>query len=331
MPISFISDLDNIAQSLIDISGLAFESAEPELSQPLLRWLDYRLRYIDPTKRSIIKSKGFDQRVPSQAKPALAAFIALARAGKDLNPYQTKMIKKNDSSGTRRQLRTDGLWASWGIYHAHLTDQPLQENDDFSARSEWLLFFIVTANKICLIDIRSHNEPGIFFQNDLVEQAIRSWPNFARQFKAVGVLSLARSPSTNPDDIKMLRTAGVNQMLEIDGAVYMPPGLGMTSAATSSRVSMMAMRIRQNAQAIQDFYAAPDSAPMTLLKSKGIGNPVLSLTIGPSGRLVISCRQTELFWSFPKTYISGDARSELEYLLLPPWAGSRFLSSIPAS
>ncbi|MDO8729456.1 MAG: hypothetical protein Q7K26_06305 [bacterium] len=332
--LTLTTELETISQNLIDAFDLKFEEEDQNLMDPIIRWLDYRLRYIDPRPRKIMKSDGFDARIPIEALPVLKAFIKLVKTGKNLNAFQTETIKRNDTSGTKRQLRTDGLWADWGIHHVHLTDVPLKSGKEFSARSDWLLFFLVTDNHLALIDVRPHGEQGVFQANDLVEKMIRSWPQITKRFELKGVLGLARSPSTDANSIKDLRMGGVTQMIEVDGKVYCPPGYGVTTAATSTKVSLARLQVRRNVESILDFYNMPEGQIMKAASLKGVTNPVLSFTLSSAGRLAISCSETGENIPFPSRPIQGDARSELEYLLLPQWAGLKlfkYLSTRPDS
>ena len=327
---TFITDIDEIAQNLIGAFELTFEEHEQNLCDPLIRWLDYRLRYIDPSPRKIVKSIDFDARVPREALPALEAFITLVESGADLNHFQTKSIKRNDTSGTKRQLRTDGLWADWRIHHAHLTEVPLAAGAEFSERSEWLLFFLVFPGQIALIDVRSHNEPGIFQSIDLVEKLIRSWPDIAQQFKLNGVMGLMRPPSTDGQSVKDLRRAGVTQMLEVDGAVYMPPGFGVTSAATSTQVSLKRDRIKRLASDIDKFFSRPENPLMQIAQQKRVENPSFAFGILPTGHLSVFFPEALVKIPFPSPQVQGDARSELEQILLPPWAGRKLVTYLAA-
>lgn len=320
MPHSLQTEVSQLACRLIDAFGLTFTGDDSNVDDALIRWFDYRLRYIEPNSRFILKSNGFDSRVPPEAKAALESFVAKAQAGEDLNPYQTKTIKGNDTSGAKRQLRTDGLWADWGIFHAHLTEVPLGTDTVFSARSDWLLFFMVLPDSLALIDVRSHDEKEIFQAVDLIEKAIRSWPDITETWQIKSIVGLARSPSTDPESVKLLRKAGVTQMLQVDGHTYLPPGMGMTTAATSSRVSLAAIRLRNLVRQLGDALLQPESAFMKEAANKGNFEPTLTLDILPDGRLAISAREIGVCAPFPAPPLLGDVRADIEYLFAPPWA-----------
>ncbi|MGA4357398.1 hypothetical protein ACI2TT_19035 [Ralstonia nicotianae] len=326
---TFESDVERIAEKLIEAFSLKFEGADANLNDSLIRWLDYRLRYIDPKPREIVRSIGFDSRVPAEANQALCNFIRIAETGGDLNPYVTKTVKSNDSSGVKRQLRTDGLWADGNIHHAHLTETPLAAGAEFSDRSDWLLFFIALPTQIGLIDVRSHNEPGIFQAVNLVETAIESWPDHFETYRLKGVAGLAQPPATDVDSIKSLRAGGVTGLLEIAGKVYMPPGFGVTTAATSTRVSLERNKVKQLARAAGDFFSFHGELVRSSLE-KGKPHPTLSLRVSDLGRLVAYSETEKRTEGFPANGRST-ARTELEERLLPQWAVDRLVAHLEAA
>lgn len=114
----FVSDLDEIAEHLIRTLKIQYSAEIDHLSLPLLRWLDFRARYIDPRPRELLVADVFDRPMPEVVKQGLEQIIELARAGVDLNPFQSKtMVRFNDVSGEDQRKRTDLLWADWGIHH----------------------------------------------------------------------------------------------------------------------------------------------------------------------------------------------------------------------
>lgn len=324
------ADIDEIAQDLIDAFALEFSGAVGNLTDPLIRWLDYRLRYIDPSPRKVLKSFEFDARVPTEARQGLDTFITEVESGANINLYQTKTIKRNDTSGAKRQLRTDGMWADWGIHHAHLVDAPVAEGAEFSERSEWLLFFLVLPKQLALIDVRSHSEPNVFQAVDLVEKLIINWPDIVEAFEIKGVLDLERQPSANASSIQELRVGGVTQMIKVGGKFYLPPGFGVTSATTSTRVSLMRNKIKRFGRDIEEFFTRLESELMQAAAKWGMENPVLSLVVLPAGQLAVSWDGGDIAIPFPTPPKPDDVRSELEHLLVPQWARAKLITHLSA-
>lgn len=200
---------------------------------------------------------------------------------------------------------------------------------EFSDRSDWLLFFIALPTQIGLIDVRSHNEPGIFQAVDLVEKAVQSWTDHFEGYRLKGVTGLARPPATDANSIKSLRAGGVTGFLEIAGNVYMPPGLGVTTAATSTRVSLERNKVKQLARAAGDFFAFHGELVRSSL-DKGKPHPTLNLRVSDRGRLVAYCETEKRTEGFPPNGRST-ARTELEERLLPQWAADRLVTHLAAT
>lgn len=321
----FQNDLDQVATDLIAAFGLAYDENGPEdLNDPLLRWLDHRSRYVEPRPRTVLKSANFELRLPADAQAGLAAFIDAAKAGRDLNLFQTNGIKKSDTSGRKRQRRTDLLWADWGILHAHLTDAPTSAGAEFSQRSDWLLFFVDLRDQLLLIDVRAHAETGVFQARDIAEKMLRSWPELAARYEMRGILPPAPSAPPTGSEVKALREGGVSGFLVLDGKVYAPPGMGVTTASTATRVSLLRNRVRSLACDIEAFVSKADSAFMRAAREHGETSRAPRLGVNPDGDLVVFIGDVAI--RLNRTGDPSDAGVQLHDRMLPPWAGNRLVS-----
>jgi len=283
----------------------------------MLRWVDYRLRYIDPAPRVTLRTRGFSDRVPSDARPALEAFISLSERGGDLNPYQSKTLQLNDTSGKTSRVRTDLLWADWGINHAHLTLEPIAEGARYSTRSNWILFFFIRGSEIFLIDVLPHDN-GIFESFDLLEKLLTDWPDLTGT-RIQNIIGISKPTSTDPSSIRDLRRGGVNQAFEINGNFYFSPGLGVTSASTSGRVTMVRDNIYQWGKILWKSIHDKNSPFYKKAIEQGISEPIFNIHFDERG-LVLVC--DKLGFRFP-TSTDGDIRTHLQYNLLPEWAAEK--------
>jgi hypothetical protein len=141
--IRFCNELDEICELFISSFGLSHSKEEANLSSPLFRWMDFRLRYIDPIPRKIIYSDKFSKKLPPHIQRALGGLEVKIRMGEDINPYQSKGIISNDVSAKKKANRTDRLWADWKIHHLHLTENEPPIGEYFVPRSGWQLFAII--------------------------------------------------------------------------------------------------------------------------------------------------------------------------------------------
>jgi hypothetical protein len=317
----FQEDVDHIATDLVTSYGLKFAEEVAHLSEPLLRWLDFTTRFIPPAPRSILRSNKFPKALTPETQAALEAIEQLFITGKDVNPYQSKgLILYNDTSTTKRQQRTDLLWADWGIHHLHLTTLPALPGEYFSPRSEWLLFCLVVKNSVGLIDIRNHSEKDIFSDPSLIKIVVQTWPEFMDRFKLKGVLPPTSSNHTAAE-IASLRRAGVASFVEIDKQLFIGPGMGVTTASTPTRISQASMKIRRCVHELVKVVIDPSGQFSYDAKASGVANPAYNLVLTPRGLAVYENKSSKAF-VLPRRNFSNDQSflSELHDLLSPKWA-----------
>ncbi|WP_313111474.1 hypothetical protein [Pseudescherichia sp.] len=324
-----IKDVNEVAEKAIEAFELSYvKTAHSNLHDPLLRWCDFILRYIAPSKRTIYKSDRFPVNISDDAKAGLQRIENLFNAGGNVNPYQSKTLTLfNDTSGKKERKRTDGLWADWDIHHLHLPLNPVDTAEKYSDRSEWVLFLKVYSNAVLFIDIKHHDkniEPDLFSQRDLMKTFIRNWPREAEFYEIRGVSGLAGNQPVNDADVANLRSNGINVPFEMDGKVYAPIGMGMTTAVTAMRVSILMNKIYEYASEVQKIFMHEDSPYMNELKSNGIDNPQYELVIFDDGGLGIIEKGINKAWKFPRENpnVPNDLFCAFNNSLMPAWAGS---------
>lgn len=313
------SQLDAISRNLIDAFRLGYSEDVPELTCPLLRWMDFRLRRIDPRPRRTLPSKGFWRRFPEHVRPALNRILLKARNGDDLNSFLSRTLKRNDTSGKKRGVRTDHLWADWGIFHAHIPQSESDPAAEFCDRSDWLLFFVLWNDAIGLIDVRPHADVE-WGDPSLLEGAIRSWPERYKRVSAPGILPSRKTPFTAAE-IGRMRKSGVGRLIEVDGVTYFPPGLGPTSAATALNVTLAADRVRRYVRDVEIQYLDPSTGFVARVAELGGHIPQLALAMRPSHpfELGVVCTQSRAF-STLHDWQADTPAALLMTTFLPDWA-----------
>ncbi|MBT9505032.1 hypothetical protein [Rhodoferax sp.] len=223
----FDSDLEDLAAAFVDKFDLKFNKEKPNLSSPLLRWLDFRHRYVDPFPRPVVLSDKFPiANLPDDAKKGLQQLVERFEQGVNVNPYQGRgLILNHDTSGETRHARTDLLYADWGILHFHLTTKPIRQGRFFSASADYLAFCLVGGNGVAFIDVLRHPDKLGFANVDLFDTMARNWPEFIDQFKIRGQFLSSAEPLTTTQ-VSNLREGGVGSFYSFNGAAYGAPGGG---------------------------------------------------------------------------------------------------------
>jgi hypothetical protein len=316
----FVSNIEGIASDLIDCFGLKHKKEIPNLSDCLFRWMDFRLRYIDPKARTVFISKKLNRPLPTTIDRPLRYLFNMFQRGDDVNSYQGKgLILHHDTSGKTRYNRTDLLWADWGIYHFHLTTKPIPKGKFFSDPSDWLLFALVGDDFAACIDVRSHKEKNLFSNPDLFRIAIDSWPDMMNKFKMRSI----SAPETilTAEEYGKLRKGGVMAPVCIGEDVYMGPGMGLSSASTSSKVTLFMDNILESARALADLVCEPGGQFLRDARELGCNAPQFRLCITPQGLSVYESTLDKA-WVLPrrKELAESNYLADLHDMLAPEWA-----------
>lgn len=316
----FYDDIGRIVSDFIKIYELQHKEEIAELSDPLLRWLDFVLRYIPSRPREIVFSNRFPKILNADAQSSLESFQRIIEAGGNLNPYQSKgLTLHNDTSAAKRQQRTDLLWADWGIHHFHLTAAPIPAGSYFSNRSSWLLFCLVGEEFVGLIDIRDHGESNLFSDPKLITTVVESWPEIMERYRLKD-LSASRAPLTTTD-LANLRKGGVSSFATINNQMYIGPGMGVTSASTPTRVTMAMMKVRRYVRELAKVVHDPTSEFRKETAAAGISDPQYGITLTRNALAVHEEKENKAFL-FPRA-VSIERKSflaELHDLVAPAWA-----------
>jgi hypothetical protein len=248
--------------------------AELDVSQLLIIYVNWRERFVPQNARAVHISDELRTN-PLITEGALSSpFKEICRKierGGDLTPHlsrkiatgfeQPKSSKKN--LGQRRDL--DLRLNDWGIHHLHLST--VIEDDGFAARTGPLLFAAFQYQAAYLIQIYEH---GAWTKKELIEIAIRNWPDAGIVHELEGVLGLAQS-YTETEHLS-LRNAGINSPIEYAGKVYMSPR-GLSTAGTSTTAVRHAGRLLDVADQFRNRLKNDPSWLATILATEGIACP----------------------------------------------------------
>lgn len=325
----FQSDVDKIAMDFIAAYALRFGQTVEHLSSPLLRWLDFRFRFVDPQLRQVVLSDRFPKtNLPEAATAGLNHLIRLIEQGRDINPYQGRgLTLRNDTSGEKRDARTDLLWADWGILHFHLTADPIPAGQYFSKSADYLAFCIVDGNVIAFIDVLRHPDKQGFADPDLMESVHRNWPDYLNQFEVKGIVGSREENKRSQEEVHNLRNNGANSFLQFGEKVYTSPGMGVTTASTATKITIVANRVRKYVNALAEIVLEPTGQFQTDIGQRGVNEPKFSLAITPAGFAVYEEVSASAFLLPKRSDSKRDLwLAELRHLIAPDWAVANVIS-----
>lgn len=225
----------------------------------LIVYHNWMSRHVFATRRKVHVSAAYTANpIATQRKSDLDALIAKIENGEELKPHlslRVEVVLETSSKKLNRRKDLDLMLIEWEVHHLHISQQ--MRSDGFVERDDPLLFAVFHGGDAYLLDIMTHRD---FNRDHILEIMAREWPKarLLHELKAPpGQRILGLAKSHGEDDRNVLRKAGVNVLVEIDGKVYKPAG-GMTTAGTSIRASLAADRV---IRATEKLEAALHSDP----------------------------------------------------------------------
>jgi len=218
--IDFYTDWIEMAKKHLNLLGVTLQTSVDKDSIPFI-YFNCKKRIIPKFRRRILKSDVF--RCPPELSDGLTYLENKIVNGEDLTPHLSKLVlKKYDSR--------DYMLNDWGIYHLHLGKTI--EADGFVTRTGPVLYCRVDQSCVYFIHIKDH---GNWSEQELLRIVYRNWKDTLEPHIVKGALGTENHPTN--DEIKALRKANVNTLLEIDnGVVLAPPGGGYATDGTSMEV-----------------------------------------------------------------------------------------------
>ncbi len=144
------------------------------------------------------------------------------------------------------------------------------------------------------------------------------------QFRLKGILP---GQNYSNEEIGFLRVNGLSPALVIDDAVYMGPGMGVTSASTPLRVTDKAHRLLEWVDQLASFVCDEIGFIQMEIKKLGIKTPNFELCITAQGFAVYET-ESKVAFKFPKNTGNEESHysAKMIDLICPDWAISRCLS-----
>jgi hypothetical protein len=244
-------------------------SAESDAWEALLALLRVQDRSVAIKPRSVARSQELRARVLSlEAVAALDAIERESLRGDDLNPRLTRQYFRSGYD--------DALHADLRIQHFHLGPQGAGPNGQVGGTRE-LLFAVVTDAELLFLDVLDHSA---FSSGPFVEMIANNWPQLFGP-PMPEIIAGEREPGKSLDAERAeMRKGGVSTVINLDGVLYMPPGLAITTSGTPVLVVDRANRvIRHVADAYSWLEANADEFAEEV--SARLGRPVRELNLHP--------------------------------------------------
>lgn len=221
------------------------------ISDLMIRYINWRDRLVHPHPRTVCLPPNFKvSQHHLNYQRDLSDLLVKIETGALLTPYLSRRIRygyDEDHRGRAGANSLDLMLNDWNIHHLHISSEI--ESDGFVKRTADLLFVVFRQGIAFVLGIYDHSK---WAEEEVVRVAISNWPE-QRLFEPLRMAVGLEYQTTSEERVR-LRAAGVAMMMEIDGAVYMPPGI--STSGTSTRASLQWIKISRSLRACAENIGA---------------------------------------------------------------------------
>lgn len=193
-----------------------------DLEDISIQYFNLLRRRVPPVPRKVLIAKEF--KCPLEVKSGLNIVKGKIEKGINLHPHLSRLITDLNYN--------DDLLNDWGIHHLHLGTTKMERNPSFVNRTDPVLLVRFDKQNAYFLSVMEH---GNWTNQDMIRIIHSNWPKSIERFRVNDVIEL-NTPVTDRD-IKAFRKAHVLSFIEPEpGVVYVPPGMGLTSAGIGLEV-----------------------------------------------------------------------------------------------
>lgn len=159
---------------------------------------------------------------------------------------RTASIRNRREEKKSQLTRNDLLFSDWGLLHFHLGADLANEGKRVM-RTRRVLIAHLTQEDAYLLDAVPHGKGfhDTWGQKGYLETLLRNWPHVLEKYEMKGIAAPAKEDSISAEDYIKLRQGGVAALIDINGKVFMGPGLGITTDRSSTLAVQRADHIRE--------------------------------------------------------------------------------------
>lgn len=240
-------------------------------------------RLVSNKNRTVHQSKEFQSNpLTSKFNVAVKEVIHNIQNGISLTPRLSRQVAVYGyiESSSSKKFDKDLMLNDWGVHHLHLGTGPYSQDPRFIDRTDELMFVFFKSTEAYIIDIMPH---GSWTSEHIVRTAIKNWPSADLFPELKGVLP--SSTSITERERAQLRKSHVATPIDIDGRVYMAPGIISTAGISFYSVRATDQLLQDLRLFEKNCLTDPDSIK-SLFENNGVqwpSNPVFKFTLFDNG------------------------------------------------
>src|SRR5882757_6944169 len=197
---------------------------DPLTSIAVLDWMHYRARIIPRRRRTVMVSREVTALMATY--PAIEQLKTELERGRNVSPWLSDRVRNRKADAF-----ADLMFNDWQISHFHLGSHFVAP--DKVERTDDRLFALIKADHAVFLDVKGHGRETYTAQ-EVLRVLLRTSPEDLPEWK--GAIPQRGSSGWSDAELLELRQAGVSYSIQIDGRLFSPPGLGVSTSKHAGRI-----------------------------------------------------------------------------------------------
>jgi hypothetical protein len=246
-------------------------------NRTVLDWMHYRARLIPCRPRKVIVSEQVAARMA--AYPAIKRLKTEFAVGRDVSPWLSDRVRNR-----KDDPMADLMFNDWQVSHFHLGNVFVSRSKvGPRPQGELLLFALVKANRVTFLDLHPH---GAWAMQQILHVLLQTSPQDMPEMK--GVLGPRSGGGRTDEEHLKLRQSGLTAPIHLDGRMFLPPGLGVSTSGHATRIVFLFNNLSKQIRHIQGLFKDNNLPQQLLRKLAIVGVPArLGVKLRDDGCLII--------------------------------------------
>ena len=244
-----VSDLKDSIRFVLEDWGFTYDKKSEDPHKLATQYFYATYRMIPPVSRSVHLS--------AEIRNSL-------RNLSDRRARQVDMIKRRFEEGesvsrflseeAHNTFYNDSLFNDYGIHHFHLEDKVHKRKPHLIARSDYLLFAMVSESDVYFVDVARHPKKAVaddygWGRQELLQIIHTNWPHLLKPFEMAGI----KGTVITDEQKKELRRKNTNLASQVGDVVVFSPGGGVMSDGTNAMCKFLGMKLIHEVETCQEY------------------------------------------------------------------------------
>ena len=260
-----VSDLKDSIRTVLEDWGFTYDKKSDDPRKLATQYFYAAYRMIPPVSRSVHLSAEIRDSLRKLSDRRTRLVDVIKRRFE-----KGESVSRFLSEEAQNTFYNDRIFNDYGIHHFHLEDKVHKRKPHLVARSDYLLFAMVTESDVYFVDVARHPRNAVaddygWVRQELLQIIHTNWPNLLKPFEMHGVKGTVITDAQK----KELRRKNTNLTSQVGDVAVFSPGGGVMSDGTNAKCKFLGMKLIHEVEVCQEYLANQPEEIRKALRKEG--------------------------------------------------------------